>query len=83
MLPVSLAAAGAVAGAAYLNARFSLGEDLRWLRITGSTMYKLSRATRTDKINAFYVLEGHALEKKSADRAFIIFGGKSYSYAET
>ncbi len=83
MLPVPLAAAGAVAGAAYLNARFSLGQDLLYFRISAAALLGLFRATRADKLNVFYVLEQHALNKTSADRAFILFEGKSYTYAET
>jgi acyl-CoA synthetase (AMP-forming)/AMP-acid ligase II len=83
MLPVPLAAAGAVAGAAYLNARFSLAHDLLYFRISASVLYGLFRATRADKINVFYVLEKHALDKSTAGRIFLLFEGKSYTYAET
>ena len=83
MLPVPLAAAGAVAGAAYLNARFSLAHDLLYFRVSAAGLLSLFRAKRANKFNVFYVLEQHALNKTSAGRAFILFEGKSYTYAET
>ncbi|KAL2136993.1 hypothetical protein VTI74DRAFT_11175 [Chaetomium olivicolor] len=83
MIPVPLAAAGAIAGSAYLNARFSLAHDLLFFRITGSSLLNIARAVRSDKINAFYVLEKHALDKKTAGRPLILFEGKSYTFAET
>ncbi|KAK4151127.1 fatty acid transporter protein [Chaetomidium leptoderma] len=83
MVPVPLAAAGALAGAAYLNARFSLAHDLLFFRITGSTLFHVFRAGRADRINFFYQLEKQALDKSTAEKAFILFEGKSYSYAET
>ncbi|KAJ4302482.1 long-chain fatty acid transporter fat1 [Collariella sp. IMI 366227] len=83
MVPIPLAAAGAVAGAAYLNARFSLAHDLLFFRIAGASLLNILRAVRSDKINVFYVLENQALGKSTAGRPFILFEGKSYTYAET
>lgn len=83
MVPIPLAAAGAVAGAAYLNARFSLAHDLLFFRIAGASLLNILRAVRSDKINVFYVLEKQALDKSTAGRPFILFEGKSYTYAET
>jgi acyl-CoA synthetase (AMP-forming)/AMP-acid ligase II len=83
MVPVPLAAAGVVAGAAYLNARFSLEHDCLFFRILGSTSLNLFRAARADRINIFYVLEKQALDKTTARRPFILFQGTSYTYAET
>lgn len=83
MVPVPVAAAGAVAGAAYLNARFSLAHDLLFFRISAATLFNLFRATRADKLNVFYVLEKQARDKLTARRPFVLFEGKSYTYAET
>ncbi|KAK4039873.1 fatty acid transporter protein [Parachaetomium inaequale] len=83
MAPVPLAAAGALAGAAYLNARFSLAHDLLFFRILGSSLFSLFRAQRADKINAFYVLEQQALDKTTGGKPFILFEGRSFTYAET
>ncbi|KXX75946.1 Fatty acid transporter protein [Madurella mycetomatis] len=83
MVSLPLALAGAVAGSAYLNARFSLEHDLLFFRIAGSTLLNLIRAVRADRLNVFYVLEKQVLDKHTARRPFILFEGKSYTYAET
>lgn len=82
MASLPLALAGAVAGSAYLNARFSLEHDLLFFRIAGSTLVNLIRAVRAGRLNVFYVLEKQALDKRTAGRPFILFEGKSYTYAE-
>lgn len=82
-LPLALStAAGALAGSAYLNARLSLDQDLLSFRILGSTVFNLVRAVRSDKLNIFYILEKHALDKTTANRPFIVFEGKLYTYVE-
>ncbi|AEO63699.1 uncharacterized protein THITE_2141752 [Thermothielavioides terrestris NRRL 8126] len=83
MVPSVLAAAGALAGAAYLNARLSLADDLVFFGVTGSVLRQVSRAIRADKLNFFYLLEERALNKTTAGRPFIVFEGKSYTYADT
>ncbi|GAB1315279.1 long-chain fatty acid transporter fat1 [Madurella fahalii] len=83
MVSIPLALAGAVAGSAYLNARFSLEHDLLFFRIAGSTLFNLIRAVRAGKVNVFYVLEKQALDRNVAGRPFILFEGKTYTYAET
>jgi hypothetical protein len=83
MVPVPLAAAGALAGGAYLKARFTLAHDLLFLRISSATLFSLFRAVRADKVNVFYILEKQALDKATARKPFVLFEGKSYTYAET
>lgn len=74
--------AAATATAAYLRARFSLDHDLLFARITGSTALNIVRAVRSSRLNAFYVLESHALSPSAASRPFLWFEGISYSYAQ-
>ncbi|KAL2269265.1 hypothetical protein VTJ83DRAFT_4111 [Remersonia thermophila] len=83
MVPLPVAAASVVAGAAYLNARFSLPHDLLFFRISTATLLSLIRARRADNINLFYVLEKHARDKATAARPLILFEGRSHTYAET
>src|SRR5690348_9102287 len=83
MAPAPLVAAGALAGAAYVNARFSLAHDVLYFRIIGSALFRLFRASRSDKISAFYILEKQALDKTTGGRPFILFEARAYSYAET
>lgn len=82
-LPFALsAAAAAAAGSAYLNARWSLEHDLLFFRIAGSALFNVLRALRADRLNAFYVLEKHALDRATADRPFLLFEGRACSYAD-
>lgn len=83
MVPLPAAVAGALAGTAYLNARFSLAHDWLFFRIIGSTLLNLTWAKRVDNINLFYVLEKHARNNSLTGKPFVIFEGKEYSYAET
>jgi acyl-CoA synthetase (AMP-forming)/AMP-acid ligase II len=83
MIPSPITAAGALAGAAYLNARWSLAHDVLYFRLLGSTLLRLFLAGRADKLNVFYVLEQHAGDKSTASRPFMLFEGRTYSYAET
>ncbi|KAL2139425.1 hypothetical protein VTI28DRAFT_5239 [Corynascus sepedonium] len=82
-IPVPVVAAGALAGAAYVNARFSLAHDSLFFRIFGSTLFRLFRARRGNRINVFYVLEERALDKQVRGRPFVLFEGRSFTYAET
>lgn len=82
MVPVPVTAAGALAGAVYLNARFSLAHDLLFFRIFGSTLFNLFRAGLAGRLNVFYVLEAQALDKATGAKSFILFEGRSVSYAE-
>ncbi|KAK4139995.1 fatty acid transporter protein [Dichotomopilus funicola] len=83
MVSLPTAAAGALAGTAYLNARFSLAHDWLFFRIIGSTLLDLAWAKRVDRINLFYVLEKHARNDLLAGKPFVLFEGKEYTYAET
>jgi acyl-CoA synthetase (AMP-forming)/AMP-acid ligase II len=80
--PIALLAAG-LAGSAYLSARFSLEQDLLFLRISAAATFRLLRAERADQLNIFYILEQHAQHKTTASRPFLLFEGKSHTYWET
>ncbi|KAK3326924.1 hypothetical protein B0T19DRAFT_148862 [Cercophora scortea] len=82
-LPLPVALPLAAASAAYLSARLSLAQDLLFLRITTSALINVVRAVRADKISFFYVLEAHARHPSTASSTFLLFEGKSYTYAET
>ncbi|KAK3296611.1 uncharacterized protein B0H64DRAFT_105649 [Chaetomium fimeti] len=82
-VPAAAAAAGALAGAAYLNARFSLAHDLLFFRIFGSALFGLFRAGRAGRLNVFYVLEAQARgDKATAAKPFVLFEGRAVTYAE-
>ncbi|GKT75076.1 AMP-binding enzyme [Colletotrichum tofieldiae] len=82
-VPLALAVPAAVAAYSYINARISLWYDRQLLfcalPATLSTLWR----ERTDRLNGFYVLERAALNKSTANRTFIIFEGKTYTYRET
>ena len=82
MAAVPLAAAAAVAGAAYLNARLSLKHDVLFLRVFGSMTLAVSRAARAGRLNFFYELEQRAHDAATASRPFLYFEGASCSYAQ-
>ncbi|WYZ43805.1 hypothetical protein EsH8_VII_000241 [Colletotrichum jinshuiense] len=82
-VPLALAVPAAVAAYSYVNARTSLWYDRKLLSCAlPATLTALWRE-RTDRLNQFYVLERAAQNKASANRTFIIFEGKSYTYRET
>ena len=82
-IPLALTVAAGLAGSAYLNARFSLAEDKLFFGVLGGSIINMVRAVRANKTNIFYVLEKHAQNAKSANRTFILFEDKAYTYLET
>ncbi|KAL2358784.1 putative long-chain fatty acid transporter [Cryomyces antarcticus] len=81
-LPLSLALPAAAASLAYLNARLSLFYDYNLLGsfIAGSVVGNV--AQRRDRVNLFYVLEGHALNPKTASNIFLIYQNRQWTYKE-
>ncbi|KAK3352160.1 hypothetical protein B0H65DRAFT_547133 [Neurospora tetraspora] len=86
-MPGPLALAGAAAAtaatASYLSASLSLEHDLLWLQIAGGTVLNVIKSMRAGQINVFYRLEAHALAPSTANKPFLWFEGKSYTYHET
>ena len=80
---MAIAAPAAVASLAYLNARLSLSYDARILStlVTQSTRAILRQ--RKDRVNAFYVLEGHAFSRGTADKVFFMYQGRTWTYKQT
>jgi acyl-CoA synthetase (AMP-forming)/AMP-acid ligase II len=72
----------AVAGLAYLNGRHGFTYDWSLLSSFVSAQVASALHERRDDINPFYVLEGHAHSSR-ADHPWIIFQGKSYTYAQS
>ncbi|KAL9949125.1 hypothetical protein ACHAQF_001197 [Verticillium nonalfalfae] len=81
-VPLAVALPAAAAGAAYLNARMSLWYDVHLVQCALPATLSALWRERTDRLSPFYVLERHAQNKSSADRTFIIFEGKSWTYAQ-
>ncbi|KAM9882869.1 long-chain fatty acid [Verticillium dahliae] len=81
-IPLAVALPAAAAGAAYLNARMSLWYDVHLVQSALPATLSALWRERTDRLSPFYVLERHAQNKSSANRTFIIFEGKSWTYAQ-
>ncbi|KAL8714551.1 MAG: hypothetical protein Q9220_001499 [cf. Caloplaca sp. 1 TL-2023] len=81
-LPTSIAAPVLLASGAYINARTHLLHDL-------TSIYNLFLAKSItalyeyrDRSNLFYVLEGHALSRRTANHPFLIYQGKTWTFRE-
>ncbi|KAI3550710.1 AMP-binding enzyme [Colletotrichum abscissum] len=82
-VPLALALPAAAAAYSYINARLSLWYDRKLLSCALPATLSALWRERTDRLNQFYVLEQAAQNKSSANRTFIIFEGKTYTYRET
>ncbi|OQV06158.1 AMP-binding enzyme domain-containing protein [Cladophialophora immunda] len=85
-LPAStaaLAAPTALAGLAYLNARWRVSVDLELILSLLASQRAFAKREAADRANSFYLLEGHAHNPKVADKAFIIYQGKTWTFKQT
>lgn len=82
--PLSAAVTGAVAvgGAAYLTAKTSLDYDLFLLKNLLASSGGARWASFRDRLNLFYTLENHAKSRSTANHPFVLYGGKSYTFAQ-
>lgn len=71
------------ASAAYLNARHGFAND--WPLVSSLVASNVSVAIkeRRDRLNMFYDIEENALSTATADRPFLIYGGRRYTYKES
>lgn len=67
---------------AYLNARWSLWYDIGLLKGLFKVAWRSRWAERAGHLNLFYVLEHHALASTTADRPFIVYNGRTWSFHE-
>ncbi len=72
----------AAAGLAYLNARSSLWHDSHLIQSALAALFAMAYRQRRGTLNMFYLLELRAKSKASANRPFVLFGDKSYTYVE-
>lgn len=82
-VPLGIAVPAVAATLAYLNARWSFTYDIRLLRSLVKVAFKSRLAERQDRLNIFYVLEQHALAPTTADRPFIVYNGRTWTFHET
>lgn len=81
-VPLAIAGPAALAGAAWFTAKTQLGYDLTLLRALFGSHLKVSLSERRDRLNLFYALEQHATTKGTADRQFLVYEGKSWTFKE-
>ncbi|EXJ81484.1 hypothetical protein A1O3_07777 [Capronia epimyces CBS 606.96] len=83
MDPAALAIPAALAGLAYLNARWRVSVDAHLLRSLAASRIAFQRRERADRVNSFYLLEEHANNPKVADKPFIVYQGRKWTFKET
>jgi acyl-CoA synthetase (AMP-forming)/AMP-acid ligase II len=67
---------------AYIDAKTQLSYDLSLLRNLVTLSIPARWQNYRDKVNLFYVLEEHAKSKHTANHTFLIYQGKSYTFAQ-
>ncbi|CAN9277110.1 unnamed protein product [Alternaria alternata] len=80
VLPLALPAAAA--GLAYLNGRHGFTYDWPLLSSFVGSSIAGALQERRDTLNLFYELEAHAKSSSRANHAWIIFQGKTWTYAQ-
>jgi acyl-CoA synthetase (AMP-forming)/AMP-acid ligase II len=68
---------------AYLNARWSVSNDWHVIRSIVRAKIHWNKQVKQEHINAFYNLENHALSKSTADKPFLVYGKKTWTFKET
>lgn len=71
-----------LAGLAWLNAKTQFSYDLKLIRALATAHAQLALRERRDHVNAFYSLEQHATTKSTADHAFLMYQGRTWTYKE-
>ncbi|KEF63076.1 uncharacterized protein A1O9_01052 [Exophiala aquamarina CBS 119918] len=79
----ALAAPAAVAGLAYLNARWRVSVDAQLIGHLAKTQKAMEKREKADRLNSFYLIEEHAQNPKVRDCIFIIYQGKSWTFKQT
>lgn len=79
----ALAVPAALASLAYLNARWAINVDLHVLSALAPARIWANRRLRKDRLNLFYVLEEYAHKQAIKDKPCIIYGNKTWTFAQT
>lgn len=82
-VPLALAAPAVAAGLAYINAKGDLVNDFNTLSTYIASTIRARIRERKDRASLFYILEDAALNPKLADRTFLMFEGRSWTYKQT
>ena len=82
-VPLAIAVPAAAASLAYLNAKTQFGYDFILAASLVKSRLRAAAAEKKDRVNLFYKLEEHAHSKHTADRTFLVYEGKSWTFKET
>ncbi|KAK6829592.1 hypothetical protein PG987_010176 [Apiospora arundinis] len=82
-VPLAAAIPAAVAAAAYVNAKTALWYDMSLLRGFLPAAIKNSWREHYDRANTFYKLESRAQTKSSANRIFLMYEDRTWTYAQS
>lgn len=81
-VPLAIAAPAAAAAAAYINAKAHIWYDLKMLRCVGPLALQMFWRERTGKLSLFYDLEYWANNSKTADRPFLRFKDRQWTFRQ-
>lgn len=81
-VPLAIAGPAVLAGAAWLNAKTQFSYDLRLIRALVNANVQIALGEKRDRLSLFYSLEQHATIKSTADHAFLMYQGKTWTYKE-
>ncbi|KAK2798489.1 hypothetical protein FQN51_007643 [Onygenales sp. PD_10] len=81
-IPLSVAIPAATASLAYLNARWDLSGDYNIMSSLIRASFARIFAERRDRCNIFYIIEEHALNKKTANNPCLVYDGQVWTYHE-
>ncbi|KIW98876.1 uncharacterized protein Z519_00539 [Cladophialophora bantiana CBS 173.52] len=79
----ALAAPTALAGLAYLNARWRVSVDLELLLSLSASQRAFAKREKADRASSFYLIEEHAYNPQVADKVFIIYQGRKWTFKQT
>ncbi|EXJ65136.1 hypothetical protein A1O7_01476 [Cladophialophora yegresii CBS 114405] len=79
---VALATPAVLAGLAYLNARWRVSVDLELILSLVASQRAFAKREAADRANSFYLIEEHARNSKVADKIFIIYQGKTWTFKQ-
>ncbi|KAK2749930.1 hypothetical protein FQN57_005347 [Myotisia sp. PD_48] len=82
-LPLGVTIPAAATALAYLNAKWSIPNDLVVFNAMSRSLLRVALATRSGQWNLFRFLEDQALNPKKANLPFLVYQGKIWSFKET
>ncbi|KAI1074856.1 acetyl-CoA synthetase-like protein [Whalleya microplaca] len=81
-IPLAVTVPVAAAGLAYLNAKTGFWYDRKTLRAVFPAAFRQIYRERKDRCSGFYVLERHATGKSTANRPYILYQDRSWTFAQ-